>query len=42
VAAALGRLMCRPALQVVDEIGCLPITSGGGNLLFQLFNRLRK
>lgn len=27
MAVALGRLTCRPALQVVDEIGYLPITS---------------
>lgn len=28
----------RPQLLVVDEIGYLPITSGGGNLFFQLVN----
>jgi DNA replication protein DnaC len=33
------RYLCRPALLVVDEIGYLPITSGGGNLFFQLVNR---
>ena len=27
-----------PALLVVDEIGYLPITPGGGNLFFQLVN----
>lgn len=32
------RYLCRPALLVVDEIGYLPITSGGGNLFFQLVN----
>jgi DNA replication protein DnaC len=33
------RYLCRPALLVVDEIGYLPITPGGGNLFFQLVNR---
>jgi len=32
------RYLCRSALLVVDEIGYLPITSGGGNLFFQLVN----
>jgi DNA replication protein DnaC len=32
------RYLCRPALLVVDEIGYLPITPGGGNLFFQLVN----
>jgi DNA replication protein DnaC len=32
------RYLCRPALLVVDEIGYLPITAGGGNLFFQLVN----
>jgi DNA replication protein DnaC len=32
------RYLCRPALLIVDEIGYLPITSGGGNLFFQLVN----
>jgi DNA replication protein DnaC len=30
------RYLCRAALLVVDEIGYLPITPGGGNLFFQL------
>jgi DNA replication protein DnaC len=28
----------QPALLIVDEIGYLPVTSGGANLFFQLFN----
>jgi len=32
------RYLCRPALLVVDEIGYLPVVSGGGNLFFQLVN----
>jgi DNA replication protein DnaC len=32
------RLFARPALLVVDEIGYLPVTPGGGNLFFQLVN----
>jgi DNA replication protein DnaC len=32
------RYLCRAALLVVDEIGYLPITPGGGNLFFQLVN----
>lgn len=32
------RYLCRPALLVVNEIGYLPITAGGGNLFFQLVN----
>ena len=32
------RFLCRSALLVVDEIGYLPITPGGGNLFFQLVN----
>lgn len=32
------RYLCRPALLVVDEIGYLPITPGGGNLFFRLVN----
>jgi DNA replication protein DnaC len=32
------RYLCRHALLVVDEIGYLPITPGGGNLFFQLVN----
>jgi DNA replication protein DnaC len=32
------RFLCRPQLLVVDEIGYLPVTSGGGNLFFQLVN----
>lgn len=32
------RYLCRSALLVVDEIGYLPITPGGGNLFFQLVN----
>jgi len=32
------RFFCRPALLIVDEIGYLPVVSGGGNLFFQLVN----
>ena len=32
------RFLCRCSLLVVDEIGYLPVTSGGGNLFFQLVN----
>lgn len=32
------RFYCRPSLLVVDEIGYLPVASGGGNLFFQLVN----
>jgi DNA replication protein DnaC len=32
------RFLCRSSLLVVDEIGYLPITPGGGNLFFQLVN----
>jgi DNA replication protein DnaC len=32
------RLLSRAALLVVDEIGYLPVTPGGGNLFFQLVN----
>lgn len=32
------RFLCRPQLLVVDEIGYLPVVSGGGNLFFQLVN----
>ena len=32
------RFYCRPALLIVDEIGYLPVVSGGGNLFFQLVN----
>jgi len=32
------RLLCRPQLLVVDEIGYLPVVQGGGNLFFQLVN----
>jgi hypothetical protein len=32
------RFLCRFALLIVDEIGYLPVTPGGGNLLFQLVN----
>lgn len=32
------RFLCRPQLLVVDEIGYLPVISGGGNLVFQLVN----
>ena len=32
------RFLCRPQLLVVDEIGYLPVTPGGGNLIFQLVN----
>ena len=32
------RYYCRFALLIVDEIGYLPVTPGGGNLFFQLVN----
>lgn len=32
------RFFCRPSLLIVDEIGYLPVVSGGGNLFFQLVN----
>jgi len=32
------RFLCRPQLLVVDEIGYLPVITGGGNLFFQLVN----
>src|SRR5512135_2637169 len=32
------RFLCRPQLLIVDEIGDLPVISGGGNLFFQLVN----
>ena len=32
------RFFCRFALLIVDEIGYLPVISGGGNLFFQLVN----
>jgi DNA replication protein DnaC len=32
------RFLSRPSLLVVDEIGYLPVTPGGGNLFFQLVN----
>ena len=32
------RFLCRFALLIVDEIGYLPVASGGGNLFFQLVN----
>jgi len=32
------RFYCRFALLIVDEIGYLPVTPGGGNLFFQLVN----
>ena len=32
------RFLCRFALLIVDEIGYLPVISGGGNLFFQLVN----
>jgi len=32
------RYYCRFALLIVDEIGYLPVTQGGGNLFFQLVN----
>jgi DNA replication protein DnaC len=32
------RYLCRASLLVVDEIGYLPVVSGGGNLFFQLVN----
>ncbi len=32
------RFLCRASLLVVDEIGYLPVTAGGGNLFFQLVN----
>lgn len=32
------RWFCRAALLIVDEIGYLPVTPGGGNLFFQMVN----
>jgi DNA replication protein DnaC len=32
------RFLTRASLLVVDEIGYLPVTPGGGNLFFQLVN----
>ena len=32
------RFLCRASLLVIDEIGYLPVTPGGGNLFFQLVN----
>lgn len=32
------RFLCRSSLLVVDEIGNVPVTPGGGNLFFQLVN----
>jgi DNA replication protein DnaC len=32
------RFLCRPQLLIVDEIGYLPVMTGGGNLFFQLVN----
>ena len=32
------RFLCRFALLIVDEIGYLPVTAGGGNLFFELVN----
>jgi len=32
------RFFCRFAILIVDEIGYLPVTAGGGNLFFQLVN----
>jgi DNA replication protein DnaC len=32
------RFFCRASLLIVDEIGYLPVVSGGGNLFFQLVN----
>ena len=32
------RFLCRPQLLIVDEIGYLPVVTGGGNLFFQLVN----
>jgi DNA replication protein DnaC len=32
------RFFCRPSLLIVDEIGYLPVATGGGNLFFQLVN----
>jgi DNA replication protein DnaC len=32
------RFFCRTSLLIVDEIGYLPVTPGGGNLFFQLVN----
>ena len=32
------RFLCRCSLLVIDEIGYLPVTPGGGNLFFQLVN----
>ena len=36
------RFLCRCSLLVVDEIGYLPVTPGGGNLFFQLVNAAMK
>jgi len=32
------RWFCRAALLIVDEIGYLPVTPGGGNLFLQMVN----
>lgn len=32
------RFFCRPSLLIVDEIGYLPVSPGGGDLFFQLVN----
>jgi hypothetical protein len=32
------RFFCRAALLIVDEIGYLPVSPGGGNLSFQVVN----
>ena len=32
------RFYARASLLIIDDIGCLPITGGGGNLFFQLVN----
>ncbi len=32
------RFFCRPTLLIVDEIGYLPVSPGGGDLFFQLVN----
>jgi DNA replication protein DnaC len=32
------RFLCRPQLLIIDEIGYLPVITGGGNLVFQLVN----
>jgi len=32
------RFLCRASLLVLDEIGYLPVTPGGGNLFFNLAN----